>query len=135
MTTEISTKNDDLMAFKEVFAKLRADNEERKSACDSAVPAVDRLVRIMGNKTGQSYKLRALLYSLYNGQPTSLLEVVCLDWRIRKDFCSVLLAFGFEDSDTNFFYNASNQPSKTRACGVGLSKLIILRIRCEWRII
>lgn len=62
----------------------------------------------MSNQTGQGFKLRALLYSLYNGQPASLLDVVCLDWAIRKDLGAVVLAFGFDDphGSTHFFYGA-----------------------------
>ena len=52
---------------------------------------------IMGHKTGQGDKLRSSLCSMWNGQPTSLLDVVCLDWQFRKDLGKVILTFGFED--------------------------------------
>jgi len=60
----------------------------------------------MGHKTGQGYKLRALLYSLWNGKPASLFEIVALDFEIRQDLCAVALAFGFEDwrGTDSFFY-------------------------------
>jgi hypothetical protein len=78
------------------FGKIKANNEERRAAVEVARPALDRLCRVMIERTGQSYKIRDLLYSLYNGQEASLLEIVALDWAIRKDLCAVLLAFGYE---------------------------------------
>lgn len=79
---------------------------EGTGAVEAAKPALERLVAVMRTRTGQAYKVRALLYSLWNGQPTSLIEVVTLDWEIRRDFGVVLLAFGFEDGKgTSFFYD------------------------------
>lgn len=84
------------------FAVVRVQNEERRAAVVVAVPALARLCDVMAHKTGQGYTLRALLYSLWNGQPTTLLEIVGLDWPIRQDLALVLLAFG----DDSFFYDA-----------------------------
>jgi len=50
--------------------------------------------------------LRALLYSLWNGKPTPLIECVSLDFELRQDLCLVLLAFGYEDEKVKFFYDA-----------------------------
>jgi len=63
--------------------------------------ALKRLVRVCSQKTGQSYKVRALLYSLWNGKSTSLLEIVTLDLRIRQDLLQVLSEFGAP----GFFYD------------------------------
>ena len=59
-------------------------------------------------KTGQSYKLRALLFSAWNGKPTSLLELTGLDWAIKTNLLTVLLAFGCEPGGgtPGFFYEA-----------------------------
>ena len=38
----------------------------------------------MRRRTDQSHKLRTLLYSLYNGEAASLIEIVTLDWPLRK---------------------------------------------------
>jgi len=81
---------------------LRIIRDEKNEALPAAIAGIHRLVTVCANKTGQSYKLRALLYSLWNGQPASLLEIVSLDWELRKDFLAVLLAFGQEE----FFYDA-----------------------------
>jgi len=75
----------------------------------------------MGQATNQSYHLRALLYSLWNGQPTSLLEIVSLDWDLRKDLLAVLAAFGWEEPNNpsnaaySFFYTAIEQQLR-QAC-------------------
>ena len=60
----------------------------------------------MQNETGQSYKLRRLLYSLWNGKPAPLISILELDYTLRTDLCLVLLAFGYEDSKVQFFYDA-----------------------------
>jgi hypothetical protein len=62
---------------------------------------IAELVQVCSHKTGQGYKLRALLYSLWNGKPASLLELVCLDGELRCKFLAVCMAFGSSD----FFYN------------------------------
>jgi hypothetical protein len=58
------------------------------------------LVQACRHKTGQSYKLRGLLYSLWNGKPYSLLEIITLDRVLREHLLTVLEHFG---SDL-FFY-------------------------------
>jgi len=58
------------------------------------------LVRCCVNKTGQSYKVRGLLYSLWNGQPYSLLEIVTLDGQLRHALLVVIANFGAP----KFFY-------------------------------
>lgn len=63
--------------------------------------ALSQLVNVCTHKTGQSYKVRNLLYSLWNGHPTSLLEVVCLDSAIRENLLIVLESFGHP----GFFYD------------------------------
>jgi hypothetical protein len=90
----------------EFFAGLRKVREAGRKAVESAEPAMERLARVLCDRSGQPYKLRALLYSLYNGQPTSLLEVVGLDRAIRADLCAVILAFGYEEPapGKSFFY-------------------------------
>jgi hypothetical protein len=97
-------KND---ALRSMFAQVRSNNAERRTAVEAARPALARLCDAMAQQTGQSYTLRALLYSMWNGAPRSVLEVVTLDWQLQKDFCAVLMAFGFENlSDEAFFYDA-----------------------------
>jgi hypothetical protein len=97
-------------ALAEFGARMRAHRAHAEEAIAAAVPAMDRLVDVMRHKTGQGYKLRALLYSLWNGQPASLVEVVNLDTSIRKDFSLVFLAFGLGAGDVAFFYDAVEKP-------------------------
>lgn len=97
----------------EFFAAQRKERAERKEFAKLAPHAMKRLCRAMAQQTGQSYKLRDLIYSLWNGQRASLLEVVELDWGIRQDLTTVILAFGYEalpksmdENDPSFFYDA-----------------------------
>jgi len=80
---------------------LRIIRDEKNEALPAAIAGIHRLVTVCANKTGQSYKLRALLYSSGTGnrQPAGD-RVTRLE--LRKDFLAVLLAFGQEE----FFYDA-----------------------------
>lgn len=59
------------------------------------------LVDCCGHKTGQGYKLRGLLYSLWNGHPYPLIEIITLDRDLRFALLNVLENFGAE----HFFYD------------------------------
>lgn len=85
-------------ALADFFAEQRKINEAGRKAVAAAVPAMQRLAEVMQGRSGQPYKVRTLLYSLYNGQPASLIEMVNLDRSIREDLCAVMLAFGFEET-------------------------------------
>jgi hypothetical protein len=104
--------------LKQLFASMRQTTSERRQAARDANRLMPELLRCMANKTGQSYKLRALLWSLYNGQPASLIEVLGLDWSLRKALLAVVAAFGFEErgSADSFFYQAL----KDHISGAGL---------------
>ena len=91
------------------FGAHRRIVAERRQAALAGKFALERLCDAMRQRTDQGHTLRALLYSLYNGQPASLLELVTLDWGLRKDVCAVALAFGFEEPrepGSAFFYDA-----------------------------
>lgn len=81
-------------------ARLR----EREASVAPALEALQRLVGCCAQKSGQSYKLRSLLWSLYNGKPASLLDVVALDTDLRRDLGAVLLAWGYEGARARFSY-------------------------------
>jgi len=91
-------------ASQDVFENIRIGRSERLQSAIDAFPALQRLIDAMQQQTGQSYKLRSLLYSLWNGHPTDLSDTLILDWPLKKDFCAVLLAFGYENGKTVFFY-------------------------------
>jgi hypothetical protein len=86
------------------WQKTFTEEKQRKQAFASAVleasPALDRLMEVLKGRSGQPFKLRALLYSMWNGKPWTLNDIVCFDWQIKKDLCAVLLAWGHN----NFFY-------------------------------
>jgi hypothetical protein len=86
-------------------AKMRQLKTERAEAVSAACPALKRLCDVMQCRSGQPYKVRALLWSLYNGKPVNLSETLNLDWDLKKDFAAVLLAFG----DDSFFYDAMRE--------------------------
>ena len=93
---------------RQALARIRAKNTEQLAAIERANQGLLRLVDVMRHQTGQGYKLRGLLYSLWNGQPTSLLEIVTLDYELRKDLLAVLLVFG----NNRFFYDQLDAPIK-----------------------
>jgi len=99
------------------FAEQKVIFEERRAAVTQALPALERLVEVLKQRSGQPYKLRAILFSLWNGKPAPVNALLGLDWSLKKDVCAVLLAFGWEDDGTafgsgrepepvNFFYDA-----------------------------
>lgn len=92
------------------FAEQRKINQEGRAAVEAAIPAMARLAEVLQGRSGQPYKLRALLFSLYNGKPARLVEIVGLDREIRADLCAVLLAFGFEETR---FVDGVPQPGVT----------------------
>src|SRR5436190_13994648 len=81
--------------------------QNRQAAAKAAIAALERLCDVMRGRSGQPYKVRALLWSLYNGKPTSLSETMCLDWQIKTDLCAVILGFGYESPRGDFalFYD------------------------------
>lgn len=100
---------DEKAALERSFAKLRQINQERDECVALAKPALDRLAKMMIQRSGQAFKVRSFLWSLYNGQPVSLLEVVSLDWPVRADVCAVILAFGAPE----FFYSQFKETFRT----------------------
>ncbi len=95
-------------------AELKRTLQQQRGMIKYARVALPGLVDVCGAKTGQSYKLRSLLYSAWNGKPVSLLELVGLDWSIKKDVLTVLLAFGCEPGGgaPPFFYDAISDAFK-----------------------
>ncbi len=92
----------------EFGAELKRTLRQQRGVIEFARVALPGLVDVCAAKTGQSYKVRALLYSAWNGQPTSVLDgLVGLDWSIKRDLLTVLLAFGCAPGGTPaFFYDA-----------------------------
>ncbi len=102
-------------ALLEAFgAELKRTLQQQRGVIEFARVALPGLVDVCAAKTGQSYKVRALLYSAWNGQATSLLELVSLDWAIKRDVLTVLLAFGCEPGGGTpaFFYDAISDAFK-----------------------
>lgn len=97
-----STEAENQTILNAFFAGQRAIGREHAAAAVHAAECLGRLIATFPQRTGQSAKLRGLLYSLWNGQPHDLSDVLCLDWSLKKDFCDVVLAFGHDD----FFYDA-----------------------------
>jgi hypothetical protein len=91
---------DDATFWAEFHATQKKLREIDSQNAIAAIPALYRLVKVCGNMSGQSFKLRSMLYSLWNGKPTSLVEIVNLDRCLREDLLSVMRAFGSQD----FFY-------------------------------
>ncbi len=105
-TIHIPTKEEDAAHLELFFEARNRIKIERRAACQSALPALERLATVMCERSGQPYKVREILFSLWNGKPAALIEIVNLDWEIRKDLCAVIMAFGYEDSTGGLFYDA-----------------------------
>ncbi len=99
------TAEENAAAMREFLQREKRVNQERLKAAVMAMPALKRLCRVMCERSGQCYKIRALLYSIWNGKPVELIEVLGLDWELRQDICAVILAFGFEGQGVEFFYS------------------------------
>ncbi len=104
------TEEDVKDAFREVIDLERKRRKEQKEAVELARPALDRLCEVMMGCSSQCYKVRALLYSIWNGQQTHLNELLAVDWEIKKDLCAVFLAFGFDDTE----FNAEGAPIRNK---------------------
>ena len=107
-TIHIPTEEENKAALKEFFAGQKKIQAEKSKAAVAGLAALDRLVAALkaNHHTGQPHKIRELLYSLWNGKPAELTEMLGLDWELRKDICAVIAGFGFEDAQTKLFYNA-----------------------------
>ena len=91
-----------------LFSESRERRRRHGEAAAIAGPALGRLLEVCRHKTGQSYHVRNLLYSLWNGHPVSLLDLLHLDYPIREDLSRVFLGFGFEGrrpEEQTFFYD------------------------------
>jgi hypothetical protein len=92
--------------LKEVLARQGVDRQQRRQAAIIALEALEHLVDVMRGRSGQPYKVRAILYSLWNGKPVAANELLGLDWDIKQDLCAFMLGFGFEDDQVKCFYKA-----------------------------
>ena len=90
----------------EALAKMKRVAYMRHLEALLAGTALHRLVDVMRDKTGQGLKLRSFLYSLWNGKPAPLINVLNLDHELRSDLCAVIAGFGWEDAEVKFFYDA-----------------------------
>ena len=104
----IPTDEENKAALAEFFGRQKQVRAEQRAAAVAGLAALDRLVAVLKENhfTGQPYKLRELLYSLWNGKPAELSELLGLDWELRKDICAVMAGFGYEDEQTKLFYRA-----------------------------
>jgi len=83
---------------------LETMQEHRRLAkldAEIGIIALERLLPVLSGRSGQSYKVRGILYSLWNGQPFSWLEFVGLDRSIKQDLAVVLIGWGAP----GFFYD------------------------------
>jgi len=98
----IPTDEENKAALAEFFGRQKQVRAEQRAAAVAGLAALDRLVAVLKENhfTGQPHKLRELLYSLWNGKPAELSELLGLDWELRKDICAVMAGFGFEDAQT-----------------------------------
>jgi hypothetical protein len=98
--THISVVAEQDLLLAEFFAAVRQSAKEIESAVALAKPALGRIAAAISQRDhGQALRLRSLLFSLYSGGSAlaDLSDIMTLDWSLRKDFCTVVLAFGHGD--------------------------------------
>jgi hypothetical protein len=90
------------------LADLAHIRRRQRAAALGGREALAKLVEVLraNHHTGQPYKVRALLFSLWNGKPVDLTETLNLDWELKQNFALVLLGFGYEDAEVKLFYRA-----------------------------
>lgn len=95
-------------ALAEFGAQMRAALQQKRELAAKAREALPRLIDVMRASSGQSYKIRALLYSLWNGKDVSLLDLLVLDLPVRLDVLTVCAGFGWDGDkhEPAFFYKA-----------------------------
>ena len=110
------TEEEEQRKVQEALERMRKNRNEMREAARLGRSALCDLINALreNHVTGQPYKIRALLYSLWNGKPASLVEVVCLDHNLRQSLCQVIAGFGYEDAEVKFFY-AAIQEAFTKA--------------------
>lgn len=86
---------------------VRTIHLEKRTAAKMARESLKKLIEACAQKTGQSYNLRALLYSLWNGKATPVINLLDLDYPLRRAFLEVCLGFGFDGDaqESSFFYS------------------------------
>lgn len=84
--------------LEQYFADMARIRRENIIAAAAAAKALEKLVEACALHSGQSYKIRALLYSLWSGdKPVDLCEVFGLDHDLKVAFCAVILGFGYRE--------------------------------------
>lgn len=83
-------------ALDEFFAAVHTAARESEAAVAAAKPALERIAAaITGRDNSQALRVRNLLCSLYAGGSAraDVSDLLTLDWSLRKDLCTVFLAF------------------------------------------
>lgn len=102
------TEEENKAAMNEALARMKSVRREQRNAAVIGVAALAELLVVLreNHVTGQPYKLRRLLFSLWNGKPVDLSDTLGLDWELKQNFARVLAGFGYEDDEVKFFYRA-----------------------------
>lgn len=93
----------------DAFTRLRGIRALHVQNAERAHHALPILCDAMRHRTGQGYKLRRLLFSLWSGTPgADLSDVLALDYELRSALACVLMGWGCASTPTQpeFFYAA-----------------------------
>lgn len=96
--------------LKRMFFDLRRQQAAKFKLAQDGLAALPPLIRAMKHRTGQSYVLRSLLYSLWNGKPAALIDVLRLDPDLRAHLVAVVAGFGFDHETARFWYDDIKKP-------------------------
>jgi hypothetical protein len=103
------TEAEEREQVRKALGRMRTLQIEAQHNIDDARPALRELCEAMRAMSGQSLKLRALLFSLWNGKGVSLNEITGLDMELRYALAKVILAWGLGRGADEFFYDAMKQ--------------------------
>lgn len=106
-------------ALADFFAAVRNAAKEADAAVENAKPALARLASAVVNRdTGQALRIRSILASLYTGGSTvaDVSDVMNLDWTLRRDLCSILLALGHGEFGYEYLKSALEQAGDIDLC-------------------
>jgi len=94
MSTPIQLLNLEDELTKQAYDRMREATKRAMLAAQVAIGAIDRLMPVLQGRSGQSFRVRGILWSLYNGKAYSWLEIVHLDRAIKEDLAALMLGWG-----------------------------------------
>lgn len=75
---------------------------------DGGIEALARIAdAVVCEYSGQAFKIRAILWALCDGGEADLSDLMALDWKLRKDLCTVLRTISISTEDMEIVLGAA----------------------------